>query len=221
MNLRKRHPQDPRRPQPISRPPQTPQPQDSLQDPLVAVLLYLSHLDHEHLYSEEELSRAIHDCHRSYGSVADLCVWYRQSLGVGQAVTVVQERRDWALNIASHLAHRHPYDRSLPWCSGVTLAEAFRTVGADRTLRRARRRAFLVAAPVIGLYLLISCLGETAENIMATRVVGLLNVGLLLGLVQLAAVVAWLQWYGRYCRTTIDPLVESPVTPIERLEHQP
>ncbi|WP_259408199.1 DUF485 domain-containing protein [Streptomyces akebiae] len=188
------------------------------------MLLYLSHLDHGHLHSEDELSRAIHDCHRSYGSAVDLYTWYGQSLSAGQAahaVAVVRERREWALRIAADLAHRHPYDRSLPWFSGVTLSEALRAVGLDRTVRGARRRAFLFAAPVVGLYLAISCLGEAAKGFMAMPVVGPLNMGLLLGLVQLVAVAAWVQWYARYCGTSIDPLVESPVTSAERLEHQP
>ncbi|MDX2945123.1 MULTISPECIES: DUF485 domain-containing protein [Streptomyces] len=188
------------------------------------MLLYLSHLDHERLYSEDELSRAIHDCHRSYGSAVDLYTWYGQSLSAGQAAhaaAVVRERREWALRIAADLADRHPYDRALPWCSGVTLAEALRSVGVDRTVRDARRRAFLVAAPVIGLYLAISCLGGAAESVMTVSVLGPLNVGLLLGLVQLLAVAAWVQWYGRYCGTSVDPLVESPLTSGERREHHP
>ena len=182
----------------------------------MAVLLYLSHLDHGLRYSEDELSRAIHDCHRSYGNPADLGSWYMQSLSAGETartVAVVQERRAWALRIAADLAHRHPYDRSLPWVSGITLSDALRSAGARSTERGVRRRAFLVAAPVIALYLLISSLSEVAEDVMSVPVAGPLNVGLLLGLVQLVAVAAWVQWYAGYCRKSVDPLVESVSAP--------
>lgn len=53
---------------------------------------------------------------------------------------------------------------------------------------------------------------------MALPVAGPSNVGLLLGLVQLIAVMTWVQWYARHCRTSVDPLVESLGTPGERLE---
>ncbi|WP_371572685.1 DUF485 domain-containing protein [Streptomyces sp. NBC_01314] len=187
------------------------------------MLLYLSHLDHGHLYSESELSRAINDCYRSYGSAVDLHIWYGQSLSAGgtaNTVAIVQERRAWALRIAADQAHRHPYDRSLPWASGVTLSGALQPADTQHAVRGVRRHAFLVAAPVIALYLVISCLGEAAKEVMAVPVAGPLNVGLLLGLVQLVAVAGWVQWYARYCRTSIDPLVENQGTPGERLEHR-
>lgn len=189
----------------------------------MAVLLYLSPLDHGHLHSEDDLSRAINDCHRSYGSAVDLAAWYGQSLraqGTAHTAAVVQERRAWALRIAADLAHRHPYDHTLPWCSGVTLLDALQPAHPERTARPVRR-AMLAAAPVVGLYLVISCLGESAKNVMGTPVMGSLNVGLLLGLIQLVAVAAWVQWYARYCRTSIDPLAENPGTPGARLEHRP
>ncbi|WP_234046252.1 DUF485 domain-containing protein [Streptomyces adelaidensis] len=218
------HPQHPQHSQYPQLPQQPPQPQDDdpLQDPLAATLLYLSPLDHGHLYSEVELSRAIKECHLSYGNPADLGAWYRQSLSAGaggtaKAAAIVHERRAWALRIAADLADRHPYDSSLPWLSGVTLSEALRTAGVQHTVRGVRRHAFLVATPVIALYVLISCLAEAAEGVMARSVAGPLNVGLLLGVVQLVAVAAWVQWYGRYCRTSVDPLV----APGERLEHRP
>jgi hypothetical protein len=190
----------------------------------VAVLLYLSHLDPGLLYSKSELGRAINDCHWSYGNPVDLGNWYRRSLSAGEtAMTVltIQERRAWALRIAADLAHSHPYDRSLPWASGVTLSDALQSAGAKRTVRGVRRRAFLVASPVIALYLVISSMSEAAKDVMAVSVAGPLNVGLLLGLVQLVAVAAWVQWYARYCRTSVDPLVESMGTPGEGLEYRP
>ncbi|MEU6806269.1 DUF485 domain-containing protein [Streptomyces neyagawaensis] len=190
----------------------------------MAVLLYLSPLGHGHLHSEDDLSRAINDCHRSYGSAVDLGTWYAQSLrarGTAHTAAVVQERRAWALRIAADLAHRHPYDHTLPWCSGVTLLDALQSERPERTARPGRR-AILAATPVIALYLVISCLGESTKNVMGTPVMGSsLNVGLLLGLIQLVAVAAWVQWYARYCRTSIDSLVENPGTQGARLEHRP
>ncbi|TQE22115.1 DUF485 domain-containing protein [Streptomyces ipomoeae] len=218
MYPQKRRPQQPPQPQ------HPPRPQDPLQDPLAAVLLYLSPLDHGLLYSESDLGRAIKECHLSYGSPADLGTWYTQSLstaGTTKTAATIHERRAWALRIAADLAHRHPHDRSLPWVSGVTLSEALQSVDVQHTARGAHRHAFLVAAPLIALYLVISCLAEAAKGVMALSVAGPLNVGLLLGVVQLVAVAAWVQWYARYRRTSVAPLVESPGTPGEGLGHRP
>ncbi|MGW0712901.1 DUF485 domain-containing protein [Streptomyces sp. NPDC002643] len=205
------------------RPPRPPQPtalRQPQQDPLVAAILYLSPLHHEQPYSDQELAQAIERCRRSYPSPVDLSIHYGQSLSAGSRTTAatVRERRAWALRIAADLAHRHPRDGSLPWASATTLSDALESAGVQRTIRRARRHALLVAAPIIVLYLLISGLSEAGRDVMALSVAGPLNVGLCLGLLHLVAVAAWVQWYARHCVTSIDPLVESLGTPAGRPE---
>lgn len=76
-------------------------------------------------------------------------------------------------------------------------------------LRAARRaRIFPVAIAVIGLYLLTALLASTARDVMAIRLVGHLNVGLGLALLQCGTTLAVCRWYARYARTTLDPLVD-------------
>ncbi|WP_345016580.1 DUF485 domain-containing protein [Streptomyces shaanxiensis] len=76
-------------------------------------------------------------------------------------------------------------------------------------LRAARRsRVFPVATAVLGLYLLNALLVSTARDVMAIRVVGHLNVGLGLALLQCGTTLAVCRWYARYASTTLDPLAE-------------
>ncbi|WP_406177280.1 DUF485 domain-containing protein [Streptomyces sp. NBC_00996] len=81
-------------------------------------------------------------------------------------------------------------------------------------LRAARRSRIVpvpvpVAAAVVGLYLLNALLASTASDVMALRLVGHVNVGLGLALLQCGTTLAVCRWYARYARTTLDPLVES------------
>ncbi|MFI5685428.1 DUF485 domain-containing protein [Streptomyces sp. NPDC051636] len=76
-------------------------------------------------------------------------------------------------------------------------------------LRAERRsRIFPVAAAVIILYLVNALLASTAADVMAIRLVGHLNVGLGLALLQCGTTLAVCRWYARYARTCLDPLVE-------------
>ncbi|WP_367325176.1 DUF485 domain-containing protein [Streptomyces sp. HUAS ZL42] len=75
-------------------------------------------------------------------------------------------------------------------------------------LRAARRsRIFPVATAVLGLYLLNALLASTARDVMAIRLVGHVNLGLGLALLQCGTTLAVCRWYARYARTTLDPLV--------------
>ncbi|MFI7413062.1 DUF485 domain-containing protein [Streptomyces sp. NPDC049627] len=76
-------------------------------------------------------------------------------------------------------------------------------------LRAARRsRIFPVASAVLGLYLLNALLVSTARDVMAVRLVGHVNVGLGLALLQCGTTLAVCRWYARFARTSLDPLVE-------------
>lgn len=75
-------------------------------------------------------------------------------------------------------------------------------------LRAARRsRIFPVATAVLGLYLLNALLLSTARDVMAIRLVGHLNVGLGLALLQCGTTLVVCRWYARYASATLDPLV--------------
>ncbi|MFI2371710.1 DUF485 domain-containing protein [Streptomyces sp. NPDC018833] len=76
-------------------------------------------------------------------------------------------------------------------------------------LRAARRsKVFPVATAVLGLYLVNALLASTARDVMAIRLVGHLNLGLALALLQCGTTLAACRWYARYADTTLDPLVE-------------
>ncbi|MGW0773619.1 DUF485 domain-containing protein [Streptomyces sp. NPDC002835] len=76
-----------------------------------------------------------------------------------------------------------------------------------RTERRSR--VLPVAAAVVGFYLLIALLTNVAGGLMAVRLIGHLNLGLTLALLQCVTTLLACRWYGRYARTTLDPLAES------------
>ncbi|MBT2369133.1 DUF485 domain-containing protein [Streptomyces sp. ISL-10] len=76
-------------------------------------------------------------------------------------------------------------------------------------LRAARRsKVFPVATAVLGLYLINALLASTAGDVMAVKLVGHLNLGLGLALLQCGTTLAACRWYARYAGTTLDPLVE-------------
>ncbi|MFI2350704.1 DUF485 domain-containing protein [Streptomyces sp. NPDC019443] len=76
------------------------------QDPPTAAALYLSALDHEHLYSAAELRRAISRAYAAFDRPAALLDLYRRSVHGADAAEheVRAERRSWALSMASRLA---------------------------------------------------------------------------------------------------------------------
>lgn len=87
-----------------------------------------------------------------------------------------------------------------------TTPEATASLAALRAARRSRIAP--VATAVVGLYLLNALLASTAADVMALRLVGHVNVGLGLALLQCGTTLAVCRWYARYARTTVDPLVE-------------
>ncbi|KAB1139138.1 DUF485 domain-containing protein [Streptomyces luteolifulvus] len=89
------------------------------------------------------------------------------------------------------------------WGSPPEVMESLAQLRAER-----RSTIFPVAAAVIGLYLLNALLASMAADVMAIRLVGHLNVGLGLALLQCGTTLAVCRWYARYARTSLDPLVE-------------
>jgi hypothetical protein len=76
------------------------------QDPPTAAALFLSALDHEHLYSAAELRRAISRAYAAFDRPAALLDLYRRSVHGADAAEheVRAERRSWALSMAARLA---------------------------------------------------------------------------------------------------------------------
>ncbi|MER7751888.1 DUF485 domain-containing protein [Kitasatospora sp. NPDC097643] len=75
-----------------------------------------------------------------------------------------------------------------------------------RTLRRSFRSfAFPVTIGFVLWYLLYVLLSSYAPGLMGTKVVGHINVALVLGLLQFVSTFAIAAWYARYAERRIDP----------------
>ena len=75
--------------------------------------------------------------------------------------------------------------------------------------RRVLRFVFPSAALFLCWYLTYVLLAAYAEDFMATRVFGSVNVGLLLGLSQFVSTVVIMVLYARFAGRTVDPRVEA------------
>lgn len=76
-------------------------------------------------------------------------------------------------------------------------------------LRRAFRRfVFPMTALFLAWYLLYVLFSAYARDLMATKVVGNVNVALLFGLGQFASTFLIAYLYSRYARKRLDPLAE-------------
>lgn len=73
--------------------------------------------------------------------------------------------------------------------------------------RRFRRFAFPTTALFFTWYLTFVLLAAYARDFMAQRVIGTVNVGILLGLLQFVSTIAITIGYLRYARRRIDPQV--------------
>lgn len=216
------------------------------QDPPAAAALYLSALDHDHLYSDAELRQAVSRASAAVGQRAALLDLYRRSVQ-GAPTTdmdVRARRRSWALRTALHLglddgrssgtapawaaweepvmASSESPPRGYEASPSVPAApEAFpgrRQTVTLRELRAARRRPARVAAAVLGAQMTGVVLANEAPGVMAVSLAGPLNIGLTLVLVQLA-ITGWaVLWYSRYARNTLEPLAERHNAPLAPLE---
>ncbi|MFH8341270.1 DUF485 domain-containing protein [Streptomyces sp. AM6-12] len=106
--------------------------------------------------------------------------------------------------------------------TGLPATEEFAEVqrSADFTeLRRAHRSfAFPLTVAFIAWYLLYVLLSNYAENFMGTRVLGNLNVALVLGLAQFLTtfLIAW--WYARHAAAVLDPKARAIKSRMEGAE---
>ncbi len=74
-------------------------------------------------------------------------------------------------------------------------------------LRRAFRRfVFPMTVAFLAWYLLYVLLSAYARDFMATKVIGNINIALVLGLAQFASTFLIAFWYSRYASKRLDPL---------------
>jgi uncharacterized membrane protein (DUF485 family) len=90
--------------------------------------------------------------------------------------------------------------------------------GREFTELRRRFRRFVVPATILFLtwYFTFVLLAAFAPEFMATRVVGYINIGLLLGLGQFVSTFAITIAYGRWAKRQLDPLAEAMREDMER-----
>ncbi|MGP4002673.1 DUF485 domain-containing protein [Streptomyces sp. 8N706] len=75
-----------------------------------------------------------------------------------------------------------------------------------RLLAQRLRPVFAVTGAVVGLYLLNALLAAQAREFLGIQVVGPLNIGLALGLLQCVTTVWAGRWYARHAQASLDPL---------------
>jgi uncharacterized membrane protein (DUF485 family) len=106
------------------------------------------------------------------------------------------------------------FDGELPSADGVGTQEdrpgLHERVQAGPEFRELRRRmrafAFPMAAAFLLWYLAFVLLASYARELMATPVLGGINLGLLIGLAQFASTFALTAGYVRYAERRLDPL---------------
>lgn len=83
---------------------------------------------------------------------------------------------------------------------------------------RFRRFVFPMTAVFLAWYFLYVLLCSFAPDFMATKVWGLINIGLILGLLQFATTFAITMWYVRWADRNFDPAAEKLAEHMERGE---
>ncbi|WP_327729169.1 DUF485 domain-containing protein [Streptomyces sp. NBC_00487] len=93
---------------------------------------------------------------------------------------------------------------------------------ALRKLRAARKPPAKVAAAVAGGQVCAVVLAAEVPGFMGTGLLGPVNIGLVLILVELALAAWAMVWYGRYAGTKLDPVAARlrPVLPPQRKGHR-
>lgn len=75
--------------------------------------------------------------------------------------------------------------------------------------RRSRRFVFPVIGLVMAWYMTFVLLAAYAHGFMSTKVLGLINIGIVLGLAQFLSTVVVMVLYCRYAKRRLDPAVEA------------
>ncbi|WP_407646884.1 DUF485 domain-containing protein [Allosaccharopolyspora coralli] len=74
---------------------------------------------------------------------------------------------------------------------------------------RLRNFVFPVSVGFLAWYLVYVLLADYAHGFMSIKLVGNINVGLVLGLLQFVSTFAITAWYVRYADTKLDPLADE------------
>lgn len=75
--------------------------------------------------------------------------------------------------------------------------------------KRLRNFVFPVSALFLVWYLVYVLLADYAHGFMSIKLVGNINVGLVLGLLQFVSTFAITTWYVRYANKNLDPVAEK------------
>lgn len=75
--------------------------------------------------------------------------------------------------------------------------------------KRLRNFVFPVSALFLVWYLVYVLLADYAHGFMSIKLVGNINVGLVLGLLQFVSTFAITTWYVRYANKNLDPVAEQ------------
>ncbi|MQA07918.1 MAG: DUF485 domain-containing protein [Pseudonocardiaceae bacterium] len=81
--------------------------------------------------------------------------------------------------------------------------------------RKLRGFVFPMAGLFLGWYLLYVLLADYAHGFMSTKVVGNINIGLILGLLQFVSTFVITGLYVRYANKNLDPVADKIRTEIE------
>ena len=104
----------------------------------------------------------------------------------------------------------------------ATLHERVQAGAEFRALRRRMRGfAFPMAAAFLLWYIAFVLLASYARDLMATPVLGSVNLGLLIGLAQFATTFGLTAGYVRYARRHLDPLAEKIRVEVENPARTP
>ena len=115
--------------------------------------------------------------------------------------------------------HRGPWRPGAPEGPGRTVSEQVQATPEFAQLRRrVRGFAFPVTAAFLLWYLAFVLLASYARDLMATPLLGAINLGLVIGLLQFVSTFLVAILTVRHARRRIDPLADSIRVRIERDE---
>jgi len=93
-----------------------------------------------------------------------------------------------------------------------------RSESFQKLKRRHRGFVFPLAAAFLLWYFAYVLLADYAHEFMSTKVIGNINVGLLLGLGQFVTTFAITTWYVSYANRKLDPIAAQIRTDLEKTE---
>jgi uncharacterized membrane protein (DUF485 family) len=130
--------------------------------------------------------------------------WQYSDGGRMTLATDSHSRHSAAPSHEQHLFDEDEYGRRGPDFAAIRSSAEF---GALR--RRSRRFVFPMFALVMAWYMTFVLLAAYAHGFMATKVLGLINMGIVLGLAQFLSTLVVMLLYCRYAKRRLDPALEA------------